>query len=224
MPGGRALAVAVIRHPPAGGERAYSHARATVRSYATAEGYDLAELFEAFGPEPIDRATVQVLLDLADRIDARTVLTFGDIGEVSRNSIAARSDLRIVPVPEEPDTSTAPRGLPVIPAPLSRRTTDGVVSTWTGRLKMDLLNGRGWRVATLDLVVRIDSLTLWWGNRTLAVIDRDIFKQWAHHPGRTLQTDDVTWSTQGGTGWICVDGSTPYVVPSNSFQYLLTVI
>jgi hypothetical protein len=91
---------------------------------------------------------------------------------------------------------------------------------WTGRLEFDLTNGRGWRVGTVEVVVRIDTLTLWYGNRTLAVLDREGFREWLIHPVAPYQIDDVTWSMQGVLTCITVDGSLSYAVPGGIVDHL----
>jgi hypothetical protein len=97
-------------------------------------------------------------------------------------------------------------------------------SVWTGRVEFDLLSGRGWRVAVVEVVVRIESVTLWCGNRTLAVMDRDLFREWLIHPRQGFEIDDVTWSAQNSDTCISIDGSIPYVVPQGTVQHLTAVI
>lgn len=223
MSGGRSLAVAMIRHRPAGGQHACRQARTALQNYAALEGYDVAELFEAFGSAPVEHATMDVIIDLADRFDARTVLTFGDIGTENLNRLASRSDLRVVPVPEERNTPTAPRGIGVSQTPAGR-VSDIITSKWTGRLEIELLNDAGRLVTTLELVIRIDSLTLWSGNRTLAVIDRDRFRHWVFHPDQMLQIDDVTCWAHQGLLWCSVDGSVPYALRAETSRRLLSVV
>jgi hypothetical protein len=95
---------------------------------------------------------------------------------------------------------------------------------WTGRLDFDLLNGRGWRVATIDVVVRIDNLTLWHDNRSLAVIDRDRFRQWLVRPKQPLAIDDVVWTVQENTTCITIDNRITYPVPRATVGQLLGVL
>jgi hypothetical protein len=97
-------------------------------------------------------------------------------------------------------------------------------SSWTGRLEFDLLNGRGWRVATVEMVVRIDEISMWCGNRTIAVMDRDAFGEWLIHPERPFEIDDVAWSVQEPYVCITIDGSLSYPVPHDTVQQLLGVI
>jgi hypothetical protein len=97
-------------------------------------------------------------------------------------------------------------------------------SLWTGRLEFDLLNGRGWRVGLIEVVIRIDIVTVWWANRTLAVMDRDLFGQWLVSPVRVYPVDDVVWSVQGPHLCITIDNSTSYAVPEETLAELLGVI
>jgi hypothetical protein len=97
-------------------------------------------------------------------------------------------------------------------------------SVWTGRLEFDLMGERGWRVAIVEIVVRIESVTLWCGNRTLAVLDREAFREWLIHPRQELVMDDVAWSVRDSDTWITVDGSVAYLVPEATVRHLVAVI
>jgi hypothetical protein len=104
------------------------------------------------------------------------------------------------------------------------RTVEVPRSAWTGRLDFDLFNGRGWRVATVEVVVRIDNVTLWWANRTIAVMDRELFGQWLVRPDRVFAIDDVVWSVQGPHTCITIDNGISYAIPRDAVEQLLGVI
>ena len=104
------------------------------------------------------------------------------------------------------------------------QTVDVLPTHWTGRLDFDLQNGRGWRVGTVEIVVRIDLLTLWYGNRTLAVMDRDLFREWLIHPAEPLTIDDVIWFAQDELIGLTIDGSLSYAVPASIIDYLVAMI
>jgi hypothetical protein len=95
---------------------------------------------------------------------------------------------------------------------------------WTGRLDFDLRNGRGWRVGTVEIVVRTDIVTLWYGNRTLAVMDRDLFREWLIHPEMPLEVDDVIWFMQDVLTCLTIDNSISYAVPGSIVDYLVAII
>jgi hypothetical protein len=97
-------------------------------------------------------------------------------------------------------------------------------SSWTGRLEIDLFNSRGWRVDAVEAVVRIDSVTLWCANRTLAVMDRERFGTWLINPDTVFAIDDVVWSLQGPDLCITIDNSISYVLTEASTAQLLGVI
>ena len=101
---------------------------------------------------------------------------------------------------------------------------DAVPTQWTGRLEFDLTNGRGWRVGTVEVVVRRDILTLWYGNRTLAVMDRDQFREWLIHPDEQFEVDDVVWYMQGVLTCLTIDSRTSYAVPGGIIDYLVAMI
>jgi hypothetical protein len=121
-------------------------------------------------------------------------------------------------------TATSPTGLAVADNRPARRVAQPA-PVWTGRLEFDLVNARGWRVDVVDVVVRIDSVTLWAENRTLAVMDRDRFRSWLiRRPNEPFGMDDVTWSVQDSITYIAVDGSIAYVVAAQTVTKLLEVI
>jgi len=94
---------------------------------------------------------------------------------------------------------------------------------WTGRLDFDLTDSRGWRVGTIEVVVRIDTVTLWFGNRTLAVMHRESFKHWLMRPVVPFEFDDVVWFMQGTTTCLTIDGSNSYAVPDPIVDHLFAV-
>ncbi|GAB6900917.1 hypothetical protein [Kineosporia succinea] len=94
---------------------------------------------------------------------------------------------------------------------------------WTGRLEFDLTDSRGWRVGTIEVVVRIDTVTLWYGNRTLAVMHRESFKHWLIRPVVPFEFDDVVWFMQGTTTCLTIDGANSYAVPDPIVDHLFAV-
>lgn len=94
---------------------------------------------------------------------------------------------------------------------------------WTGRLEFDLTDSRGWRVGTIEVVVRIDTVTLWYGNRTLAVMHRESFKHWLMRPVVPFEFDDVVWFMQGTTTCLTIDGANSYAVPDPIVDHLFAV-
>ena len=95
---------------------------------------------------------------------------------------------------------------------------------WTGRLDVALTDDLGQLVGTVEIVVRIDALTLWYGNRTLAVIDRDTFREWLIHPGLPFEIDDVAWVAQGHITYLSIDRSPGYSISGALIDYLVAVI
>jgi hypothetical protein len=107
----------------------------------------------------------------------------------------------------------------------ARRVVQLAPPVWTGRLELDLINARGWRVDVVNVVVRIDSVTLWSENRTLAVMDRDRFRGWLiRRPDEPFGIDDVTWSVRDSITHITVEGSIAYVVAAETVKRLREVI
>lgn len=115
-----------------------------------------------------------------------------------------------------PQTPQTPR------TPITSMTAHPPVQ-WTGRLEFDLTDSRGWRVGTIEVVVRIDTVTLWYGNRTLAVMHRESFKHWLMRPVVPFEFDDVVWFMQGTTTCLTIDGANSYAVPDPIVDHLFAV-
>ena len=95
---------------------------------------------------------------------------------------------------------------------------------WTGRMEFDLTDEGGWRVGTVEIVIRMDHLSLWFGNRTLAVIDRDTFREWLHDPEEPFFVDDVMWSMNDAGAQLTIDDSSLYPIPGALVQHLVQVV
>jgi hypothetical protein len=95
---------------------------------------------------------------------------------------------------------------------------------WTGRTEFDLADDRGWRIGTVEIVVRMDHLSLWFGNRTLAVIDRETFRQWLFNPEEPFYIDDVMWSLGETGAFLTIDDAAAYPIPDPLVQHLVQVI
>src|SRR4051812_19833557 len=95
-------------------------------------------------------------------------------------SPGARSRAGVAPVEAE---STDPDGLSPEELSAQELSPDLGPMHWTGRMEFDLSDAQGWRIGTVEIVIRIDHLSLWFGNRTLAVMDRDLFREWLIDPG-----------------------------------------
>jgi hypothetical protein len=97
-------------------------------------------------------------------------------------------------------------------------------SLWTGRLEVDLLNGRGWQVGNVEVVVRIESITVWLENRTLAVMDRDLFREWLGRPHKPFDIDDLLWTVDDDITCLTIDRSSQYIIPAPVTAQLATLI
>jgi hypothetical protein len=90
--------------------------------------------------------------------------------------------------------------------------------TRTGRVDLPLYDGEGHdQENAIETVLRIDSVTLWLGNRTLAVIDRDRLCGWltdssSARPRTTLAMDDVVLSLAQGALSVNIDARVTYWV------------
>jgi hypothetical protein len=100
-----------------------------------------------------------------------------------------------------------------IPAPL-----------WTGRIEVDLLTGNDWQALAVEIVVRIETVTVWLENRTLAVMDRDRFRDWLKYPRETFDIDDLLWTVQDGVTCLLIDRHHQYIVPLETATHMATVM
>jgi len=97
------------------------------------------------------------------------------------------------------------------------------LDAWTGRLSFDAKNGRGWRVGTVVVDVDLSDLTITYGTRKRAVIDRGQFRDWLLRPATALPVDDVVWSSRSDGIYIVIGGLT-YAVPDFVVQRLDAVV
>ena len=95
---------------------------------------------------------------------------------------------------------------------------------WTGRTELDLINARGWRAGSVELDLHLDFLTVRHQGRTLAVIDRERFREWLVHPREAMVADDVTWFTQTGLTCVTMNERSTYVVLSGGIGFLVAVM
>jgi hypothetical protein len=95
---------------------------------------------------------------------------------------------------------------------------------WTGRMEFDLSDAQGRRIGTVEIVIRIDHLSLWFGNRTLAVMDRDLFREWLIDPAEPFGIDDVTWSMDEVGTLLTIDDAATYAIPNPVVQHLVQVV
>jgi hypothetical protein len=95
---------------------------------------------------------------------------------------------------------------------------------WTGWIDFGLRNERGWRVGTAEVSVRMDSVSLWWANRTLAVMDREAFGGWLVNDEPLFAIDDVVWSKQDALTVITIDNRASYIVPRITVEQLRAVL
>ncbi|GAB3264971.1 hypothetical protein [Kineosporia babensis] len=96
---------------------------------------------------------------------------------------------------------------------------------WVGRLELDLRNARDWSIGTLGLQFAPDSVTVWFGSRTLAVLDREELREWIIHPrGTRLAVDDLVWSAQYGSIYVAVGWACEYRLGDASVRELTAVV
>ena len=96
---------------------------------------------------------------------------------------------------------------------------------WTGRLELELLDHFENTVGMLEFSIRLDILTVWWGNRTLSVVDRRLFRGWLRQQsGRSLHVDDLTWSIDAGCLALSIDNQPNYLLPDEFVTRLAEVI
>ena len=107
----------------------------------------------------------------------------------------------------------------------SETATERPVPLQTGREEFDLGDEWGRVIGTIELVLRIDSVSMWMGNRTLMVIDRDVFREWLIHPVRCpLESDDVVWFMDEDATCLRIDAAMSFTVPDEVIRRLAAVM
>lgn len=84
-----------------------------------------------------------------------------------------------------------------------------------------------WRpelMVTLEVNARRDDVSIWLANSTLAVIDRDRFRDWLCDPRERLREGDLEFSATGGVILLSIGECGPYVVPEDAARYLTVAI
>ena len=91
---------------------------------------------------------------------------------------------------------------------------------WTGPIRFELLNARGWAAGLAEMSVSVDTLTFRLESRTLAIMLRDSFQAWLSSPAQPYAIDDVVWSTQAGKVWLSIDDRLFYSAPGAAVDVL----
>ena len=94
---------------------------------------------------------------------------------------------------------------------------------WTGPLHLDLRNARDWSVGELDVSIARDTVEVRHQGRSLAVLDRDYFREWIFRPQFTYEVDDTVWTCELGVTVLHV-GYSRFTVTADSMANLMTVI
>jgi hypothetical protein len=112
------------------------------------------------------------------------------------------------------------RGIPAGP----QGPTEVETASWLGRLDFDLADEHGALIGKIEMVVRTENITMWYGSRTLAVMDREVFRQWLVRPFDQLPIHDLVWFVAEDTLYLTIDDGVTYAVPNSITMKLVTVI
>jgi hypothetical protein len=74
-------------------------------------------------------------------------------------------------------------------------------------------------VIVLEFVFRSEDVTVWFGERTLAVMDRVAFFGWLW-AGGDLVVDDLVWTVQEQTTLLTIDGRYTYALDAETLALL----
>lgn len=86
---------------------------------------------------------------------------------------------------------------------------------WVGWLEADL------GVATLEISLRRDIVSLSIGTRNLAVVDRDALRGWFQRPAQPMSVDDVLFVLVDAQLCVRLDGAGPYPLPTGVVSQLV---
>jgi hypothetical protein len=103
-------------------------------------------------------------------------------------------------------------------------TPDTARPIWTGRLTLELRDGRDWAPGDLELDVRLDTVRMWRDGRELTVVDRDYLRSWltTSEPD-PYQVEDTIWSAELDRTYV-TSGETAFWVTPESLSLLVQVI
>src|SRR4051794_21242790 len=104
--------------------------------------------------------------------------------------------------------------------------TDGLLDParlWTGWREFDLAYQPGF-VVTIQVNIRRDDVSFWLDNLTVAVIDRNAFREWLIHPREALLRHDVQFVAEFGFIYLAIGASSPRPVPADMVQFFMVAI
>ena len=96
--------------------------------------------------------------------------------------------------------------------------------SWLGRIPFDLTHWCGALAATIELLVRADTISVWCGYQEFAVMHRNLFRTWVTDPDGVFTVDRVTWSVRGLDICMCINYGPTYPVPRETVDRLREVI
>jgi hypothetical protein len=101
----------------------------------------------------------------------------------------------------------------------------GNAHLWTGNLDVGLINGRGFNCGVMVAKVAMDTVSLYQYDRSLAVMDRFVFREWLTlpHPEDFI-VDDVRWVRRAATTFLTIRESARFRLNDQTTAYLKAVI
>jgi hypothetical protein len=103
------------------------------------------------------------------------------------------------------------------PRHLSTVTDDFI---WTGRIDFDLVDQDGLRFGHIELVVRLDVVSIWWDSTSLGVLDREALRSWLRRPSESLTQDDVRLHWQADALFLQAHAGPLHAVPHTTVAQL----
>jgi hypothetical protein len=95
---------------------------------------------------------------------------------------------------------------------------------WTGRLTLELRNGRDWAAGEAEVTLSRDTVDLCVHGRQLAVMDRDRLREWlTQAEPEPYAVDDLVWSVQLGATCLAA-GTAFFTVTADSLGNLVAVV
>jgi hypothetical protein len=95
---------------------------------------------------------------------------------------------------------------------------------WTGRATLIRIIEHGKVAEVIEVAARRDHVTVWQGNRTLAVMDRDAFGAWLLTGTGEYAVDDLVWTLDARGLALTVDGVTRYELRAEMATWLAAVM
>lgn len=94
----------------------------------------------------------------------------------------------------------------------------------SARVSVGLTTWSRHHVATIELDIRLDSISVWCGYIEYALMGRDEFRNWLDNPESMFAVDQVVWSMRGEDLCISLNSGPTYPIGRDMISHVHDVI